>query len=67
LGETRVKGGELYRVITERARELLSSIKQSIVQAGDEGEDPMAATQNNKTINQKKLTMNSNLSPMTVQ
>jgi len=36
LGETRVKGGELYRVITERARELLSSIKQSIVQAGDE-------------------------------
>jgi hypothetical protein len=62
-----VKGGELYRVITERARELLSSIKQSIVQAGDEGEDPMAATQNNKTINQKKLTMNSNLSPMTVQ
>ena len=67
MGETRVKGGELYRVITERARELLSSIKQSIVQAGDEGEDPMAATQNNKTINQKKLTMNSNLSPMTVQ
>jgi hypothetical protein len=67
LGETRVKGGELYRVITERARELLSSIKQSIVQAGDEGEDPMAATQNNKTINQKKLTVNSNLSPMTVQ
>ena len=30
LGETRVKGGELYRVITERARELLQSIKQSI-------------------------------------
>lgn len=30
LGDTHVRGGELYRVITERARELLFSIKQSI-------------------------------------
>jgi putative IMPACT (imprinted ancient) family translation regulator len=31
LGESRIKGGELYRIVNERAKELLLSIKQSIV------------------------------------
>jgi hypothetical protein len=53
LGETRVKGGELYRVITERARELLSSIKHSIVLAGDEDgvdEAGLGQTQKARTV-----------------
>jgi hypothetical protein len=36
LGETKVKGGELHRVITERAREMLSKIKRSIATEPDE-------------------------------
>jgi putative IMPACT (imprinted ancient) family translation regulator len=40
LGEMRVKGGELYRVITERAREMLSKIKKSIITEGGEMEKP---------------------------
>jgi hypothetical protein len=36
LGETRVKGGELHRVLTERAREMLGKIKRSIVTEPDQ-------------------------------
>jgi hypothetical protein len=35
IGDPRINPGELYREINERAKELLSGIKQSIIQTGD--------------------------------
>ena len=36
IGDPRINPGELYREINERAKELLSGIKQSIIQTGDQ-------------------------------
>jgi hypothetical protein len=32
IGETKLRGGEFFRMITERARELLTVIKEGVMQ-----------------------------------
>ena len=32
IGDTRLRGGEFFRMITDRARELLTSIKEGVMQ-----------------------------------
>lgn len=51
IGDQRLRGGEFFRMITERARELLTTIKAGVLQStNDYNQNPASPRGHNTTI-----------------
>ena len=50
IGESRVRGGEFFRMINERARELLGTIKAGVMQTADTGDQQSASPVGHKAV-----------------